>query len=157
MRSTEPRIARCTMTGVPSPSSVMYDSLNLQADGVKKSATQVKHQDNNMQSLELPDAEPCKPGATVLAPWPGLAAYVPMLLTLDNSGDCQSIRHHVHLAMHHKAMVPHDYMMHVAHAAIARRQASGQHLRGSWKSSCTVAHWNFLRRASKTVMSIFGP
>ena len=35
MRSTEPRMARCSMTGVPSPSSVMYDSLNLQAEASK--------------------------------------------------------------------------------------------------------------------------
>ena len=28
---------------------------------------------------------------------------------------------------------------------------------GSWKSSCTVAHWNRRFSASKTVMSIFGP
>ena len=53
--------------------------------------------------------------------------------------------------------VPHGYMMHVTDTGIARKQASGRHLKGSWKSSCMVAHWNFLRRASKTVMSIFGP
>ena len=34
MRSTEPRMARCTMTGVPRPSSIMYDSLNLQPSTV---------------------------------------------------------------------------------------------------------------------------
>ena len=43
------------------------------------------------------------------------------------------------------------------HSQDAEGLASRLKRMGSWKSSCTVAHWNFLFRASNTVMSILGP
>ena len=114
MRSTEPRMARCTMTGVATPSSVMYDSLNLRPRQPPESPGPQDH-----------GAHPHSDGQEhhpVRASAPAIVSQLGHSRGGDNDG---------------------------ARGCL--------HLKGSWKSSCTVAHWNFLLSASKTVMSILGP